>query len=221
MFCPICKAEYRPGFHHCSDCDVELVPVLPADEPQAGGQRGRVLSGDVRRIWAGDDQSRCLELCEELKANDIPYEVAQNVKSYGRGMSVDWKFELAVSADDELRAKDLLSLPETVVEEKSDTAEEEGDQPHYELPAGDDTPGPGNNRDSYLDPWYPEDATVEVHSKPPSDLSSTIGLALKENRIRVRVDRQEDGSTKYFVLPEDEARAREIVREVVEGVPPN
>ena len=28
MFCPNCKAEYREGFTHCSDCDVDLVPEL-------------------------------------------------------------------------------------------------------------------------------------------------------------------------------------------------
>ena len=38
MFCPQCKAEYRPGFTHCSDCDVDLVhdsAVLstPKDRP--------------------------------------------------------------------------------------------------------------------------------------------------------------------------------------------
>ena len=31
MFCPQCKAEYRPGFIRCSDCDVELVEQLPVD----------------------------------------------------------------------------------------------------------------------------------------------------------------------------------------------
>src|SRR5262245_63502441 len=31
MFCPKCKAEYRPGFVRCSDCDVELVEQLPVD----------------------------------------------------------------------------------------------------------------------------------------------------------------------------------------------
>ncbi len=31
MFCPQCKAEYRPGFVRCSDCGVELVEQLPVD----------------------------------------------------------------------------------------------------------------------------------------------------------------------------------------------
>jgi len=34
MFCPICRAEYRPGFTHCSDCNTELVPDLPPEIPQ-------------------------------------------------------------------------------------------------------------------------------------------------------------------------------------------
>ena len=29
MFCPVCRAEYRPGFSHCSDCRVDLVEAIP------------------------------------------------------------------------------------------------------------------------------------------------------------------------------------------------
>ena len=31
MFCPQCKAEYRPGFTRCSECNVVLVFRLPDD----------------------------------------------------------------------------------------------------------------------------------------------------------------------------------------------
>ena len=34
MFCPNCRAEYRPGFPRCSDCEVDLVEVLPPQDPQ-------------------------------------------------------------------------------------------------------------------------------------------------------------------------------------------
>src|SRR5215472_6328636 len=29
MFCPKCGVEYRPGFKHCTDCDVDLVAEPP------------------------------------------------------------------------------------------------------------------------------------------------------------------------------------------------
>ncbi len=31
MFCPKCKAEYRQGFHTCSDCHIGLVGRLPLE----------------------------------------------------------------------------------------------------------------------------------------------------------------------------------------------
>ena len=34
MFCPNCRAEYRPGFIRCSDCGVELVEVIPPPGPR-------------------------------------------------------------------------------------------------------------------------------------------------------------------------------------------
>jgi hypothetical protein len=47
-----------------------------------------------------------------------------------------------------------------------------------------------------------------------------IEMALRENQIHARFERAE-GKNAIFVQPEDERRAREIVREIVEGVPPN
>ena len=29
MYCPECGGEYREGFTHCADCDVDLVEALP------------------------------------------------------------------------------------------------------------------------------------------------------------------------------------------------
>lgn len=35
MFCPECRAEYRPGFSRCSDCDVDLVQELGKSDTRA------------------------------------------------------------------------------------------------------------------------------------------------------------------------------------------
>jgi hypothetical protein len=94
-----------------------------------------------------------------------------------------------------------------------------------ELPAEDEFPTDERTQGDW-DPtnWYPEDATVEVWSRLDSDVAFNKGwmieLALKENRILSRADVREDGTRSVFVRPEDESRAREIVREIVEGAPP-
>ena len=35
MWCPSCGAEYRPGFTHCPDCDVDLVSEQPTGRGSA------------------------------------------------------------------------------------------------------------------------------------------------------------------------------------------
>ncbi len=43
-------------------------------------------------------------------------------------------------------------------------------------------------------------------------------MALRENQIHARSEKA-GGRNAIFVLPEDEPRAREIVKEIVEGAP--
>jgi hypothetical protein len=134
-------------------------------------------------------------------------------------MNVQWRYELAVRADDEQRAKEILDLPKTVVEEDDESIEEgEEEQTSIELSAQDEEPSAEHGPDSYSDRWYPEDATVEVWSGEGSK-QSLVEMSLKENRIRTRVDVQESGSRKCFVLPEDESIARRIVHQIEEGSP--
>jgi hypothetical protein len=47
-----------------------------------------------------------------------------------------------------------------------------------------------------------------------------IEMSLRENLIRCRKDALDSGATKLFVLPASEARAREIIHEIVDDVPP-
>lgn len=212
MFCPLCKAEYRRGFTHCADCDVDLVDTLQ-QEPESTGLANRI-------IWMGDNQETCVALCLQLKNAGIRYQVFEAMKSRSARMTVTWKYELVVPVEDEERAKELLELPETVVEESSELTEEDEDQALMEWPEGkESTPGTVRKGSSYLGPWYPEEATVEVWTETPTFTSDLIEMSLKENQIRARVEIPEDGLKKVFVLPEDESAAREIIREIVEDVP--
>jgi len=45
-------------------------------------------------------------------------------------------------------------------------------------------------------------------------------LALQEHEIPYRVETEQSRTARVFSHPENEGRARELVREVVEGVPP-
>jgi hypothetical protein len=73
-------------------------------------------------------------------------------------------------------------------------------------------------RDRYLQRWLPEDAAV--WSQNGDDLSSAVANSLDANYIHSRCDSDRSGIKKVFVPPEDEISAREIVREIVEGAPP-
>jgi hypothetical protein len=219
MFCPECKAEYRPGFTRCSDCGVDLVYGLPpqklqreAPEPE-GPQDGAAL----RTIWEGDSESECVGECRELKNAGIWYKVSQIPGVRDLKMSIDWRFKIAVLSPDYARARKLLGIEDEAID-----GEDQLDQAALELPAAEDSAVNEVRSDSYLEKWYPEDATVEVWSQSAEDTSSVVELSLKENLIRFRCHSDSDGGRRtLFVRPEDESRAREIVREIKESAPPN
>jgi hypothetical protein len=100
--------------------------------------------------------------------------------------------------------------------EKADESSQAGTS--AEGPRGGNSPE--RSRESW-DPkgWYPEEATAEIWEGEQAEMGELLAASLGENRIHARV--AETGrSYKLFVVPADEGRAREIVREVVEGVPP-
>lgn len=80
-----------------------------------------------------------------------------------------------------------------------------------------DIPGPPATHEA--SDWYPEDATANVWSTAANEPSEFLVAALHENGIHCRVD-QQGAHAKLYVLPHDAFRAREIIREVVEGEPP-
>lgn len=67
--------------------------------------------------------------------------------------------------------------------------------------------------------WYPTDASINVWSGDLPELGELIVASLRENQVHARLDCTA-GKCTLFVLPADESRAREIVREIVEAAPP-
>jgi hypothetical protein len=205
MFCPECRAEYRDGFSRCADCGIDLVEQLP-------GSEATVSEAAVQEVWAGEDQAQCVAVCRQLREADVPFRVFQQDQQVFK--SVYASFKIGVPADLYNQAREIVdsSGPEIV-----DGAE---DQQEVELPVEDDSAAidvvddgwePGN--------WFPEDATAEIWSEKIEKNTWMIESCLRENHIHARTDKLDDGSRKIFVMPDDERRAREIVREVQEANP--
>jgi hypothetical protein len=170
---------------------------------------------NFRVFWTGDSETDCVEVCRDLISAGIEYRVSQQPVGLSGRMGVDWKFKIGVPRSQFKLAKQAAGW----------AVEKAPDDQGFELNA--DSPiTVGNSHEGepkageYLKRWSPEDATVEVWSQRPTDGSSIIELSLKENLIHYRVDREGTGTRKYFVHPEDETRAREILRQIEKGEPP-
>ncbi len=204
MFCPRCKAEYRPGFSQCTDCELDLVEHLPVKHSALAPS-----DGSEGRVWSSDEQESCVYVCAGLSAVGIPFKIKE-----------DGHYEIWVPAEfcDKARA-----IAEQGCADFSDSCE---DQKIMGLPdAGPDLVEHDNHDSS----WCAEDASVEVWYEkveerpwyaPVKGLAWMIELSLHENGIGTRTNVTEDGFRRIHVRPEDEIQAREIVREIETGAPP-
>jgi hypothetical protein len=230
MICPQCKAEYRPGFTRCADCDVDLVWELPKEAMQL---RGNSAPGDPNEdpfcsFWKGEDPRVHAELCSVLDEAGIPHNTVfrrdhlfnlRNYPAYEVGVPFSL-FERAENAVKEAYGTDEVGDVGTgdLKGLLADRTAPGGRLPETMTPPPEEDisgpPSAGEGTD-----WFPEDATVRVWSTENGEPGDFLVAALHENGIRCRLDK-EGTREELFVLPDDEAPAREIVKEVVEGKPP-
>lgn len=210
MFCPQCKAEYLPGFTRCSDCDVDLVEHLPEADH---GSDADVPDESLREVWTGEDQDECVSICERLRVANIPFKVIQHRKQFLKGL--ERSFKIGVPSKFRSDAKEVIEKG------RLDFTDEGEDQRVMELQVEDDLVSDrGVDSDRKATDCRPEDATVEVWFEATPRDSWMVESSLRENNIRARVETSHNGSRKIFVTPDDESRAREIVREIKDGMPP-
>jgi hypothetical protein len=205
MFCPECQGEYRAGFTRCADCDIDLVDELP--EPEAA-----IPDAGVREVWAGEDPGQCVAVCRQLRALDIPFRVfPQDQRVFPSAYA---SLKVGVPRDLYDQAKEIIDSDRPGMMDDAD------EQQEVELPAEDDV-ATADDIDDDWDPgnWFPEDATMEVWSENIEKHTWMIESCLRENHIHARTDKFADGSRKVFVMPADDRRAREIVREVEDARP--
>jgi hypothetical protein len=238
MFCPQCHAEYRPGFTHCTDCDVDLVYELPAvrndfPETNQGASPGENDEDPFCSFWQGDDARLYAELCSVLDEAGIPHKTVRrqdhlfNLSNFpafqiGVPFSLFEKAEAAVKDAYELESSDPgavqalnAPVPVPLIPESLRSMEK---LPEILTPSDEENiPGPPEDaRDSE---WESEDTGIEVWSGEDRSFGDMLVASLRENQIRVRRENSR-GKQSLLVSSQEEARAREIVKEVVDGVPP-
>ncbi len=232
MFCPVCKAEYRQGVTLCPDCNVALVPELPR-------LPGESDEDPFCRFWQGDDPRFHAELCALLDEAGIPYKTVrredhlfnlarQDALQIGVPYSLYEKAEAAVR--EAFESDTILPAPSGAQEA---TDAEEPEQPNKFTQTASTRglfaaiaeklaePSPPRGGRSDWDPsaWNPSDATVEIWTGADPALAALLASSLRENQIHSSTQ-ELHGRYLLYVLPADEARAREILREISEASPP-
>lgn len=167
--------------------------------------------GSLVMLWAGENPALHWLLLERLRTEEILFsdkalgndEVALTADT----LPIDWKprfgFEVAVWSRDLPAAKAIL---EKLLEEELEDVE---------LPAQDGAPAeeapPVASAEKH--------PAVEVWSGDDVQMAQFLTAALRENKIPIYLENPGRGTT-VSVSAANEKRAREIVREIVEGAPP-
>jgi hypothetical protein len=206
LYCPNCGAEHREGFSTCSDCHSILQCERPANPPNPADNPFIPFRVAVDPRWRD-------VLAEALKKAKVPYLVV-NREDFLFNLSAKVPYTICVRYADFQRAEEALEQ-EFGTEEELDAAYEAG---AFAIPESHES---RHEAKRMWDPeeWYPEDATCEIWRADPSELREMVDLSLRFNEIHTRWEMR-DGEQILFVLPEDEAQAREIVRQIIESTPP-
>ena len=223
MYCPLCGAEYRPGFSLCSDCQVALVP----DPPRASSAEASADRASFVTVWAGDDPLKHGEICAALDRRKIPARTLDR-EDRSFNLAAQPAFEVYVPAD-------FMDSARKVIQEidiAEEAAERSSESRTPEAPAKEGSSNEDEERGGTLD-LDPEDATVEVWSGKDVRTAAMIVSSLRENQIICRSEpllagpkdapkdaNDEARPTTLLVFPQDQRRAKEIVREIVDAVPP-
>ena len=127
MYCPECRAEYREGFVHCADCDVDLVDALPPEDEPDYLESATVFEGDPNNAelvcatleGSGIEAWVENEAAQSVYPGIVPAKVEVNVNDEERAL------EALEPGTEDLEAMDDATLGLSESAEEEEAAEEE------------------------------------------------------------------------------------------------
>ncbi|HEV2288862.1 MAG TPA: hypothetical protein VGR81_07915 [Candidatus Acidoferrales bacterium] len=248
MFCPVCKYEFRRGFAHCNQCDVDLVDSLPPEEDadhSLASPAQRQLDHPVL-LWKGASGGVYSALTLALESAHIPYnkeELDARLVFTSEHVDLEIWVPIANLPQAESIRDSVLANPLNADAASSPTLDVAGeDDASAEIP-DESNEGPDNiRRENTARELFPEDASAEIWSGADETLADVLKSCLAEIGIACYVARPDEesasgpesasasvspsasadghGTFAIRVLPADESRARQIVREVIDATPP-
>jgi hypothetical protein len=162
-------------------------------------------------LWAGEDPAFNQTLTDSLNAAGIPSRNMaigdDSIKPDSDPLPIDWKprfgFEVAVLSADMTAAQQIME--KLLAQEPQDL-----EIPAQPLAMDEERP---LTEDTELHP------KVEIWNGGDDKTSEFLTAALQENEIPMHIETP-DGQTHIYVSAANEARSREIVREIMLGQPP-
>ena len=240
MFCPVCKSEYRDGFTTCSDCGADLVKQLPGDsemmEALWAGQYVSVRDAICDKL----DAAKILHEDDSVDSQFMPafrqsiYRIQIRKKDYDAALEAirdiyldqpsarpspglvldrnsDWLRTTVAQRDmwgrmlgDDPEQRELSSAPKIPTNARASRDRDE---------SAEDAP------DDQLENFNPDGATREVWSGAEREMTQNIDVCLREVGIGCVVH-ETQGNFSVRVEPTAEARAKEIIREIIKQTPP-
>jgi len=218
MICPNCRLEYRPGFSQCSDCGVPLVEHLPSAVPALEEQ---LSSESAELLWQGNDSNIFELIADALDDAKVPYSKFTRDAEPLPGLSVPTIAILIHPRDRDVGRGVLEDLARQLQSAQTLPPQASDEPPSLSRADNNEDVEKASDPSSDFVPedFNPEDATAEVWSGTESAMAEALQASLRENGIGCAVTR-DAGTTRVSVVPADEPRAREIIREVVEAIPP-
>ncbi|MGB6876072.1 MAG: hypothetical protein WBD87_08555 [Candidatus Acidiferrales bacterium] len=239
MFCPACKYEFRRGFTHCNTCDVDLVDALPPEEEIDHAPPPTAAQMDhPTLLWSGASGGIFSALTSALDEAQVPYNKEElDARLVFSSQHADLEVWVPVANLPQAQPilDSILANPLHANDAASGVLDVENeDDTSAELPAEDDEGADDIRHESFARELYPEDATAEVWSGHDEMMADILKSCLAEIGINCYVDRPESESGPgpsparsddqhvfaVRVLPDDETRAKQIIREVTGAAPP-